>query len=89
MIFSLEFSCIYITRKFSLWGLLKYGGITEGANVSNHIENLKSKLKPSQISDMERLFRNGLYPNLVEEGEKRNPTLDINERRVPPYLDEK
>ena len=61
----------------------------EGANVSNHIENLKSKLKPSQISEMERLFRNGLYPNLVEEGEKRNPTLDINERRVPPYLDEK
>ncbi len=61
----------------------------EGASVTNHIENLKFKLKPSQISAMEKLFSNGLYPNLVEENEKRNPTLDINRRRVPPYLDKK
>ncbi|WP_417794346.1 hypothetical protein [Terasakiella pusilla] len=60
----------------------------EGANVTNHIENLKSKLKPSQISAMEKLFSKGLYPNLIEENEKRNPMLDINERRTPPYLDE-
>jgi hypothetical protein len=59
------------------------------ANVEGALSKLKAKLIPSQILEMEETFKNGKYPNLVEKDEKKNSTLDIEQRRVPPYLEEK
>lgn len=61
----------------------------EGADVESKLSELKAKLAPSQVLEINQMFKNDKYPNLVEENEKQNSTLDIERRRVPPYLDEK
>ena len=65
MIFSLEFSCIYITRKFSLWGLLKYGGITDPAFQRRDVWN--SKLQSNLI---ESFFLNIPIPQILLAAKK-------------------